>query len=329
MAAPLVSVLVPSFNHEPFITQALDSITEQSYRNIEVVIVDDCSSDNSVERIREWIDRTTMPVQLVLNDENRGICSVLNQLVSLASGEFLVYLDSDDWFDPDRIQIHVDHFESLGPEVVLVYGDVELWGEDGRRVGATSLQQSFRVGEPPDGSRVFDRLLLANFIPTPAVTVRRSAILEIGGYDESLWFDDYDMWLRLSHRFDFSFCDRVVANYRVLPSSMSHSVAGRPEMARSTIVILERWADTPDVRESLSRRRSLANNLRRQSCKVAPYDLDLARKALATAQRLDPSVQWRCIEALRVLAWPHGPELVARMSKSWSAASQAVRRRLK
>lgn len=322
---PLVSVLVASFNHEPFIEQALDSLTSQIYTNIEVLIVDDCSTDGSVERIRGWMDATDLPVQLIVNQVNRGICGVLNQMVALASGDLLVYLDSDDWMEPDRIRCHVDHFESLGPEVVLVYGDAELCDEAGRPVGETYLRRIFPVGDPPEGSDVFDRLLLGNFIPTPSVTVRRTAIVEIGGYDESLWYDDYDMWLRLSHRHRFSYCDRVVANYRVLDSSMSHSVLTRPAMIRSTITFLERWASSRDVLESSSRRRSLANNLRRQACAIARSDTVRAGEALAVAQRLDPSAKWAMVDASRVLALPGGPRLVERMARTWSVTTRVIR----
>ena len=322
---PLVTVLVPSFNHEPFITQALDSLTSQVYANIEVLIVDDCSSDDSVERIREWMEVTDLPVQLIVNEENRGICGVLNQMVALAAGDLLVYLDTDDWMEPDRIQCHVDHFESLGPEVVAVYGDAELRDEAGRSMGETYLRRIFPVDDPPEGSDVFDRLLLGNFIPTPSVTVRRSAIVEIGGYDESLWYDDYDMWLRLSHRYDFSFCDRVVANYRVLESSMSHSPLTRPAMTHSTISFLERWAESSDVLDSTLRRRWLANNLRRQACTIARSDTARARGALSVAQRLDASAKWTMVDASRVLALPGGPRLIRWMARSWSVATRAIR----
>ena len=311
---PLVSVLVASFNHECFIEQALDSVLVQSYQNVELIIVDDCSTDGSVDRIRQWIKRTGQPTVLIINEENRGICAVLNQLFAQSSGQFCVLLDSDDWMEPDRIRHHVAHFESLEPDVVVVFGDASVRYEDGRPTGETFLERSLAGAVIPDGVAVFDRLLRGNFIPTSAVTVRRSAIIDVGGYDESLFYDDYDMWLRLSHRYKFSFCEGVVANYRVLLSSMSHSTIWKPSMHRSTIIIMERWASVDDVRFVPSRRNTVAGHLRWLARKIAPFDVRCAHGALRTAEELVPSLRWRLIVRLRVFYLPGGVRLVERLS---------------
>ena len=314
LSDPLVSVLVASFNHERFIEQALDSFVSQTHRNLELIVVDDCSTDGSVTRIRRWIERTGQPTVLIMNEENRGICAVLNQLFARASGQFCVLLDTDDWMEPDRIHRHVNHFQSLDEDVAVVFGDAALRHEDGRPMGETFLGKVFGDREIPNGVAVFDRLLVSNFIPTPAVTVRRSAIIDAGGFDESLSFDDYDMWLRLSHRSGFSYCEGVVANYRVLSSSMSHSLAWKPSILRSTITIIERWAAVEDVRAIPSRRRAVAYHLRWLARKIAPFDARCAHGALRTAEELLPSLKWRLIDGLRVFHLPGGTRLVEILS---------------
>ena len=307
---PLVSVLVASFNHERYVEQALDSVVAQSYLNLELIIVDDCSTDQSVDRIRRWMDRTGQPTVLIVNEENRGICAVLNQLLARSSGEYCVLLDTDDWMEPDRVLRHVDHFASLDPDVVLVFGDAAVHHENGRSVGESFLSQTLGDESVPDGAAVFDRLLKGNFIPTSTVTVRRSAITDAGGYDESLSFDDYEMWLRLSHRSRFSYCDEIVANYRVVASSMSHSDEWMPSMARSTITILQRWAAVDDVQEVPSRCHAVAGHLRRVARSIAPFDAASAQGALRTAEQLVPSFRWRMIDQMRVFHWPGGAALV-------------------
>ena len=310
VSEPLVSVLVASYNHEHFIEQALDSVVSQSYRNLELIIVDDCSTDGSVARIRSWIKRTGQPTVLIINEANKGICVALNQLFAQSSGEFCVLLDSDDWMEPARIRCHVDHFESLEPDVGLVFGDAALRFEDGLPVGETYLGRTLGHELVPDGAAVFDRLLVSNFIPSSAVTVRRSAIINVGGYDASLSYDDYDMWLRLSHRCRFSYCEGIVANYRLVSSSMSHSIAWKPSMTRSTITIFERWASVDDVRLTYSRRLAVANSLRWLARTIAPFDARCAHGALRTAESLMPSPKWRLIDGLRVFYVPGGARFV-------------------
>lgn len=310
MSEPLVSVLVASFNHERFIEQALDSIAVQSHRNFELIIVDDCSTDGSVELIRRWTDRTGLPTVLVVNEWNRGICAVLNQLFALASGEFCILLDTDDWMEPDRIRAHINHFEELDPDIPVVFGDAAMRDEEGRSVGVTFLHSYLRGTPIPDGTAVFDQLLAGNFIPTSAVTVRRSAIVDAGGYDESLSYDDYDMWLRLSHRSRFSYCEGIVSNYRVVSTSMSHSPAWKSSMTRSTITILERWAAVADVREVPFRRVRLADYLRREARVIASSDPRCAQSAMRLAEDLLPSARWRMIDRLRLFHLPGGPALV-------------------
>lgn len=318
MSEPLVSILVASYNHEQFIEQALDSVLSQSHRNIELIIVDDCSTDGSVALIQRWIERTGQPTQFIVNEQNRGICTVLNQLFAQSSGEFCVFLDSDDWMEPNRISHHVTHFESLEPNVVVVFGDALLCGENGQPLGGTFLGTIFGDKVIPDGAEVFDRLLGGNFIPTAAVMVRRLAILDVGGYDESLSYDDYDMWLRLSHKYAFSYCDGVVANYRVLSSSMSHSTTRKPKMLMSTITIFERWASRNEVLLVPSRRIIVAGHLRRLAQRIAPFDAQRAHRALRTAEELVPSLRWRLIDRLRVFHLPGGTPLLRRLSR-WAA----------
>jgi len=318
---PLVSVLVASFNHERFIEQALDSVVDQSYRNFELIIVDDCSTDGSVARIRHWIERTGQPAVFIINEENKGICAVLNQLFAQSSGQFCIYLDSDDWMEPNRIRHHVNHFESLDPDVVLVFGDASVRHEDGRPRGETFLRLMLGDEAIPGDDAVFDRLLVGNFIPTATVMVRRSAVINVGGYDESLSFDDYDMWLRLSHRFRFSYCDGVVANYRITPSSMTRSVTWEPLMFRSSITIFERWAAVDEVRMVPSRRLAVADHLRWLARKTAPFDAQAANGALRTAEELVPSLKGRLLLGLRVFYWPGGARLVESLSL-WARARQ-------
>lgn len=304
---PLVSVLVACFNHEPYLEQALDSVAAQTYGNLEIVIVDDCSTDGSVARIQSWLALTAVPATFVANETNNGICSVLNDLLALSTGEYCVLLDTDDWLETDRVQRHVEHFSGVGPEVAVVFSDARMTDESGQLLDKRFLEHHLSGQDLPADGQMFDRLLSGNFLPTAAVTVRRSAIDDVGGYDETLTYDDYDMWLRLSHRFGFSHCDAMVANHRWIDSSMSHSPQWLAPLADSTIRILIGWARCGDVAGVASRRRRVAAHLRAQSLVVAPGHIERARQAIVVAQELVPSRKWKAVEIFLALSRPLGP----------------------
>lgn len=322
---PLVSVLVACFDHVAHLDRALDSVAAQTYDRLELVIVDDRSTDGSVAGVRRWLERSGMPATFVAHEENVGICAVLNELLSLSTGEYCVLLDTDDWFEPDRVQRHVDRFASLGPEVAVVYGDATIVDESGTSTGESFIEHHLGGRPVPEDDDVFDALLAGNFLPTCAVTVRRSALDDVGGYDETLAYDDFDMWLRLADRYRFVACEGSVANYRLLPGSMSHSPAWSARLAASTIRILAKWVSADAVGSVRSRRHRVAAQLRRQAILVSPGHPDDVRVALRAAERLVPSKPWRIIGRSGLLEWPGGARFVNSTTRLVRRTRAAVR----
>ena len=118
--------------------------------------------------------------------------------------------------------------------MAAVFSQMRAVTEDGREL------RTFPVGSPPEG-RIFDRLVRSNFLPAPAVMTRRSAVQSVGGHDESLVFEDWDMWLRLADRYEFRYLPGVLVNYRMLASSVSRSPLFASRMLESSAHIMMKW----------------------------------------------------------------------------------------
>lgn len=174
----LVSIIIPCYNHGRYLREAIESALAQTYRPIEVIVVDDGSSDNSAEIAAEY------PVMLVTQD-NQGAGAALNHGIKLAKGQYLARLDADDKLHASFVERCVRVLEGH-PESAFVYTWAILFGD---RSGVFY-------------SRPYDvrRLKFGNYIPAETV-IRTEAIKEVGGFDSDLpWVEDWDLWLTFAER---------------------------------------------------------------------------------------------------------------------------------
>ena len=121
---PLVSILAICYNHERFVEETLSSIKNQTYKNIELVIIDDFSTDNSVKVISNWIKNNNIVCQFVIHQKNKKLCETLNEGVNLCKGEFLQFMACDDILELDKIENQLNVLKSLDDSYGLVYSDV-------------------------------------------------------------------------------------------------------------------------------------------------------------------------------------------------------------
>lgn len=245
---PLVTVIAVCFNHEAFLEECLDSIDAQSYTNLELIIADDSSTDQSQERIRKWAEARVPRPKLILHDANRGLCATLNEALTFASGTYVSYISTDDVMEPRKLTEQVAVMQSGSDCVAVVYSDVHVVDEAGVLDPATYGEKHWSFDEPPHGD-VFDELLHLNFVPAVSALVRRSALDTVGGYDEELVFEDWDMWLRLAADFEFEYSQYLSARHRVVQSSLYQT--RRVAMAESKIRLLQKWVDDPALRSKV------------------------------------------------------------------------------
>jgi len=219
---PLVSICMSSYNNAKFVLRTLQSIQKQTYKNIQLVIVDDCSVDNSVELIDQWLASTDTKCCFVKHERNMGVCRVANQMIENSLGKYMSIIASDDIMMPEKIERQVAEFEQLTADYGLLYSDVYVIDENDNILNDIVLKSQlpeFVVSR----EEIFIELLKSNFIPGVTVLIRVDAMREVGGFDEELFYDDWDMWLRISKLYKVHYSSFISAKYRVLSTSMWHS----------------------------------------------------------------------------------------------------------
>jgi glycosyltransferase involved in cell wall biosynthesis len=250
VTTPAISQIVLAYNHEPFVEQCLDSVAKQTFDDFELVIVDDCSTDRTVERIEAWLRNASLDARLVVNKRNLGACASHNIALQNCKGEFISSVSADDYYEPEKIERQQRFWEELDGSVAVLFSNVRRVDEHGRELGL-----AYPTGCPPAEGRIFDRLIEGNFIIAPTAMARRTALEEVGGYDEALFYEDYDMWLRLSDRYEFRYVPGSLANYRILAYSHSQKPAHAAAMHESRARALLKWYGRgPDTDRVILRR---------------------------------------------------------------------------
>src|SRR5215211_3597553 len=209
--AGLVSVVIPCYNQAHFLGEAIESVLSQSYRNFEIVVVDDGSPDNTSEVASRYEQ-----VRLI-RQENRGLAGARNRGLAEAKGEYVVFLDSDDRLLPNHLEVGVRELEAQ-PECAFVYGHYRAIAADG-----SLLWKPYEPPVEPDSYL----MLLQYCFGTPAVVVfRRQAFEEVGSFDGSVdAAADWDLYLRITRRFPLHHHGEVVAEYRQHGTSMNQKPA--------------------------------------------------------------------------------------------------------
>jgi len=185
---PLVSVVIPVYNCERYVLSALESIVNQSYKNIEIIVVDDKSTDNSLKIIKSVSSKDKRVVVLEL-PKNCGVSGARNKGIVVSRGEYYASMDADDIAVPSRIEKQVAFLEG-NPNIAFVGLQIQIIDESGRIIGNRNY--------PTNIKDVYKRILLGNPFPGPGLLIRNSVLKELGGYNENLPVcEDYDLCLRL------------------------------------------------------------------------------------------------------------------------------------
>jgi alpha-1,3-rhamnosyltransferase len=210
-AQPLVTVVIPSYNYERFVTEAIDSVLSQDYDNLELIVIDDGSTDGSARRIGEHLRYRTPATRVEFwSRPNRGRSATLNEALGLAHGTFVTFLDADDVLEQHMVRTLVAaHLAAEGAGAA--FGDGWVIDERGHRRGRLSETAPYRGGD------VFKDLAALRFFPFMQSSLIRTDVLEkVGSFDDRLLhLDDWDMWLRLTRQHEILYIDKPVFRYRI------------------------------------------------------------------------------------------------------------------
>jgi glycosyltransferase involved in cell wall biosynthesis len=241
---PKVSVLMPSFNYARYLPSAIKSVLSQSYSDLELIITDDCSTDESREVVEQWrkLDDRVVPV---LHDVNHGLARARNSGLAVSSGEFVALCDADDVWLPNKLQIQMGCFRT-NPELGLVHSDSSIIDGDGALTGHKFSSLLHRKGQPKSGN-LFEVLCERNFLCVPTVILRREAIEYAGGFEESLRsLEDWVCWTKVSRKFPFEYVEEPLVHYRIHGAGLSSNPKG---MAYNRIkafrFLLDSFSDIP------------------------------------------------------------------------------------
>jgi len=243
MIEPLVSVIIPTFNCAQYIATAVESVLAQERADVEVLVIDDGSTDATTETLGAYGDRIRY-----IHQPNSGVSLARNKGLAAANGRYIGFLDSDDAWHPDKLHRQLAAMEK-DPDAGACYSAFAV--TDSR------LSPLYVHRAKPHSSVLEDLLLRGNWVSTPStVLCERALFAKVGGFDSKLSLcADWDMWLRLAGVTDFAYVDEPLASYRKHDGNMSGNVA---LLEQDSLRVLKKGFAMPGLPDSLRGQRQAA-----------------------------------------------------------------------
>lgn len=217
---PLISVVIATYNMGQYIDQAVDSILKQTWERLEVVIVDDGSTDNTPAVMERYKGDARV---IYIQNQNQGQPKAKNCGIKNTRGEFIAFCDADDFWEPNKLEVQMPLFNN--PKVGIVYSEVSNIDENNNRY-TKSANEKRHTG------KVTNQLLVENFVPFGTSVIRRECIERNGIFDEDFRMGiDWDLWLRYSLDWEFAYTPERTYIYRVWSGQMSTNYRGRYDYA--------------------------------------------------------------------------------------------------
>ena len=208
----LISVIIPTYNSAKFLSQAIDSAIKQTYQHLEIIVVDDGSTDNTKEIIKRYIPKINYIEQI-----NAGPARARNAGVYHARGQYIAFLDSDDIWLPNKIEMQMKVF-SEKPDIALVYGKIVNFNNNTNEDLAEFPQECY-------SGNIFDHLLREQLIPLPSVLVRKKVLDTVGLFNETLLTaEDTNLWLRIAKNNIIIGINKVLVRRRRHETNLSERV---------------------------------------------------------------------------------------------------------
>jgi glycosyltransferase involved in cell wall biosynthesis len=304
----LVTVVIPSYNYERFVTEAIDSVLSQDYDNLELIVIDDGSTDGSVRTISDYLEARSPKVNVQFEARaNRGRSATLNAALAQGKGSYVSFLDADDVLEPGMVRSLATALDTAGPKTAAAFGDGWVIDTGGQIRGQLSDTAPLR------GGNVFEDMARLRFFPLlQSALIRRQALERIGGFNEHFkLIDDWDMWLRLTPRYEILYVPAPLIRYRIHPNNRS-----------STQLELFRDEARTIVAELLAREPDLKPHARSIRAQLEARQGALYYNALRTREARAHAVSALRLSPVNHLAWTVllrsilGPTLVGRM-RTW------------
>lgn len=294
---PLVSAFIPSYNHAAYVGEAIESLLNQSYSNMEIIVVDDGSSDGSHDVLKPFAENPRVTV--ILNEHNRGQSAAFNQALAIAKGEFISYLPSDDWHLKEKTQLQIDKFLASPPSVGVIYGKGARYFEDTGETKETNY--TLRSG------KVIKNLLEEGNFVYPATPMFRRSLFNVVKFDESYKAEGEAIYLKMALQCEFDYVDEVVAVMRDHSNNTGKDVRMMYEdNIRYWTEFFSREGVPAELQKYRAKRLGALHRTKGLQMIRSGLDRRLGRRALARAVKTRPeyALDWRVWAGLCLSVMP-------------------------
>jgi glycosyltransferase involved in cell wall biosynthesis len=261
---PLVSILIPLYNNEKFICKTLNSVVEDSYLNKEIIVINDGSTDNSDEVVKEWIAENKGVNINYLSRKNKGLHYTLNELFSLSLGKYIINIASDDFLINNTIERRVELLEK-NPEKLMLIGDC-LIVDDSNNLSDISASFELHSGNKSkyfNDESLKDEILYNWATVDPSYMLNRKIYDEIGFYDAESYLEDWDFAVRAVSKNLILFFDEQVAAYRLHDTNTIKNKDAAIKFSQSCVKTIEKHGSKFKLKDKI-RLWNKARRLRRK-----------------------------------------------------------------
>jgi len=217
---PFISIICVSYNHSKFIVECLDSIKNQTYKNIELILADDASSDNSVEIFENWLKETNLPVKKNFHTKNIGLVRTLNECLKLATGKYIKYLSCDDFLYPEYLEKCVSKLEELSNDYGMIYTEFNYVNDSSEIINASNTWGK-REWYNPDPEIFHEIMISNNQISAISVMLKKEVLDKTNGYDKRFLLEDYPLWMKIAQSYKIAFIPESLVSFRMHSNNTS------------------------------------------------------------------------------------------------------------
>lgn len=230
---PTVSVIIPTYNRAHLIGRAIQSVLNQTYQDFELIIVDDGSTDNTEDIIKEF-QKKDERIKRIRHDKNKGGSAARNTGIKAAKGDYIAFLDSDDEWLPQKINKQIVIFKERSSKIGAVYTGFLYLDKYGNRIKNAYI--------PRKKGYIYEDLLLKNCVGTcSTLLIRKECFKQVGLFDEKLpASQDWDMWIRISRYYEYDFLENSFVKYRVHFNQISTNLNSK---VRAEMLMQEKYID--------------------------------------------------------------------------------------
>ena len=241
--AVLVTVICSCYNHQEFVSQSILSIVNQTYKKIQIIVVDDCSTDHSIDVIENFIQKYP-EIIFIKNKSNLGLTKSVTNALNYSKGEYFIDLAADDLLLPNCIEIQLSTFKNSDyNNLAIVYGNAELITEEGEHSSYyfdvdRNIKTKTKI---PSGDIYLNIIDMKTTICSVSGMYKKVIFDKLNGYDTTLSYEDLDYWIRASRHYNIEFVDEVLMQKRIVPNSLQTTLHTRKNKnSYSTFKILQK-----------------------------------------------------------------------------------------